>query len=134
MENWIYLIARVATCGVWVGAGIYKAAHIRQTIAEMKHNNVPFAAAILPPVILLELTGSLAIVADFHVSVVAMAWVAFTIFATPFYHFRWYGDDGGFNFPQMIQFTKNLSIIGGLLTLVLLDPSKPAWLAAFLKG
>jgi hypothetical protein len=33
----------------------------------------------------------------------------------------------------MIQFTKNVSLIGGLLTLALLDPNKPQWLVAMLR-
>lgn len=134
MEEWIYLIARIATCGVWVGAGVFKAAHIPQTIEEMKHNKVPLAAAALPFVLFLELAGSLAIIAGYYVSAVAAAWIVFTVLATPFYHCRWYCSEGKFIFPQMVQFTKNLSIIGGLLALILLDPNKPAWLVDFLKG
>jgi hypothetical protein len=33
----------------------------------------------------------------------------------------------------MVQFSKNVSIIGGLLCLMLLDPSKPQWLVGILR-
>jgi hypothetical protein len=33
----------------------------------------------------------------------------------------------------MVRFSKNVSIIGGLLCLILLDPDKPQWLVAMLR-
>jgi hypothetical protein len=34
----------------------------------------------------------------------------------------------------MVQFSKNLSIAGGLLALMVLDPTSPPWLHAILFG
>ena len=61
MEDAIYLAARIAACGVWVGAGLFKASHAKRTIEEMGHNKVPLAAMVYPFVIALELLGSLEI-------------------------------------------------------------------------
>ncbi len=129
----IFSLARWLTCGVWIGAGIYKAFHYRQTIGEMTHNGIPFAQFLLIPVLVLEMAGSLLLIANFYVWAVAVAWIAFLILATPFYHFGWYTKDGKFVFPQMVQTTKNLSMMGGLLCLILLDPSTPAYLVSNIK-
>ncbi len=129
----VFTLARWLTCGIWAGAGLYKAFHYRQTIGEMTHNGVPFAKFLLIPVLVLELAGSVLLIANSHVWAVAVAWIAFILVATPFYHFGWYTPDRKFVFPQMVQTTKNLSIMGGLLCLILLDPSTPAYIVSGLK-
>lgn len=130
----VYLVARILSCGVWTGAGIYKAFHYSQTVEEMTHLGVPLARFALVPVLILELVGSLMLVFNIQVWAVALVWIAFVIVATPFYHFKWRTPTGQFVFPQMVQTTKNLCIIGGLLLLILADPHKPAWLIHGLKG
>ena len=129
----IFMLARWLTCGVWIGAGLYKAFHYRQTIGEMTHNGIPFAQFLLIPVLVLEMVGGLLLIVNAFVWAVAVAWIAFLIVATPFYHFGWYTNDGKFVFPQMVQTTKNLSMMGGLLCLILLDPSTPAYLVSGIR-
>jgi len=36
--------------------------------------------------------------------------------------------EGGFDFFQYTQVWKNMSMVGGLIALILLDPSRPDWL------
>ena len=38
--------------------------------------------------------------------------------------------DGTIDFLQWVMFWKNVSIAGGLIALILLDASRPAWLVA----
>lgn len=129
-EQTIFTLARFLTCGIWVGAGIYKVFHYRQTLQEMAHNAVPLAQLFLLPVLMLELIGSLMLATNTYVWAVALLWIAFILVATPFYHMRFYTPEGEFVFPQMVQTTKNISIVGGLLCLILLDPTTPTWLLA----
>jgi uncharacterized membrane protein YphA (DoxX/SURF4 family) len=65
-----------------------------------------------------------------YVWAVSIAWIAFMIPASYIYHFRFMIQAGTINFPQWITFWKNVSIAGGLLALILLDASRPAWLLA----
>lgn len=129
----VYFVARLFTCGVWVAAGTYKAFHFKQTTVEMTHNHVPLSRYVLPFVLIMEFSGSLLIIANQYVWAVALTWIAFTIPASFLYHFTYYDKDGNFIFPQMVQFSKNVSIIGGLLCLILLDLSKPQWLVGMLR-
>jgi putative oxidoreductase len=123
-----YLLARVLTCGIWVAAGAHKATHYRANIAEMGHLGVPLPRLVLPLVLLLEMVGAVLMVIDEYVWLVALAWIAFMVPASWLYHFKFMMKDGTIVFPQFVTGWKNVSIAGGLLALVLLDGSRPAWL------
>jgi len=126
----VYLIARVLTCGIWIAAGGYKATHFQHTVGEMTGLGIPLARLALPIVIVLELAGAVLVIADHYVWAVSIAWIVFMIPASYIYHFRFLIRDGTIDFPQWVTFWKNVSIAGGLLALILLDTSRPAWLLA----
>jgi putative oxidoreductase len=123
-----YLLARVLTCGIWVAAGLHKATHYQANIAEMGHLGVPLPRLVLPLVLVLEMVGAILMVIDEYVWLVALAWIAFMIPASWLYHFKFMMKDGSIVFPQFVTGWKNVSIAGGLLALILLDTSRPAWL------
>jgi putative oxidoreductase len=123
-----YLLARVLTCGIWVAAGAHKATHYAANIAEMGHLGVPLPRVVLPLVLLLEMVGAVLMVIDKYVWLVSLAWIAFMIPATWAYHVRFMMKEGTIVFPQFVTGWKNVSIAGGLLALILLDMSRPAWL------
>lgn len=123
-----YLVARVLTCAIWVGAGLHKATHYENNIAEMGHLGVPAPRLVLPLVLALEMVGTVLMVIDRYVWLVAIAWILFMIPASWLYHFKFMVKDGTIVFPQFVTGLKNVSIAGGLLALVLLDTSRPAWL------
>jgi uncharacterized membrane protein YphA (DoxX/SURF4 family) len=128
--EFVYLIARVLTCGIWIAAGGYKATHFRHTVGEMTGLGIPLARFALPIVIVLELAGAGLVIADTYVWAVSIAWIVFMIPASYIYHFKFLIRDGTIDFPQWVTFWKNVSIAGGLLALILLDTSRPAWLLA----
>jgi len=123
-----YLAARVLTCGIWVAAGAHKATHYQANVVEMGHLGVPLPRLVLPLVLLLEMVGAVLMVVDEYVWLVSLAWIAFMIPATWLYHVKFMMKDGTIVFPQFVTGWKNVSIAGGLLALVLLDTSRPAWL------
>ena len=123
-----YLAARVLSCGIWVAAGLHKATHYRNNLVEMGHLGVPLPRLVLPLVLVMEMVGAVLLVVDHYVWAVAMAWLIFIVPASWLYHFRFMVKDGAINFPQFVTGWKNVSIAGGLLALILLDASRPAWL------
>jgi uncharacterized membrane protein YphA (DoxX/SURF4 family) len=123
-----YLVARVLTCGIWVAAGLHKATHYRANIVEMGHLGVPLPRLVLPLVLALEMVGSLLLVIDRYVWAVCLAWLVFLVPASWMYHFKFMIKDGTIVFPQFVTGWKNVSIAGGLIALILLDTSRPAWL------
>lgn len=129
--TWVYLIVRLCTCGLWVATGVYAAFHYEETAVKMARNHVPWPKYVLVPVLIMKFGGGLALITNQFVWAAALIWSAYLIPVNFLFHFTFY-EDGKFVFLQMIQFSKNVSLIGGLLALVLLDPSKPQWLVALL--
>lgn len=123
-----YLLARVLTCGIWVAAGLHKATHYEANIKEMGHLGVPVPRLVLPLVLILEIVGSAMLVFDYAVWAAAIAWLVFLVPASWIYHFRFMMQSGTINFPQFVTGWKNVSIAGGLIALILLDATRPAWL------
>ncbi|MCL4187013.1 MAG: DoxX family protein [Rhodobacteraceae bacterium] len=121
-------LARVLSCGIWVGAGLWKLTHFRLFTAKMAHLGFPLPAAAAAAVIATELAGTALLVLGLWVTGVALVWMAFTLWATWLEHRRILAADGTLLFPEFVQVCKNASILGGLVMLVLLDPARPAWL------
>ncbi len=126
-EELAYLAARCLSCGIWIAAGLYKAAHYEATVAEMAHHRIPWPQAVLVGVLALEFGGSVLLLANLHVWAVAIAWIAFMVPASLVYH-AFLTPARGIDFVQFVLFWKNVSIAGGLVALILLDPSRPDWL------
>jgi len=128
----LFTLARYLTCGIWLLAGLYKLTHFRATTQDMASRGIPFQAPFLALTLTLELAGSALLFGNLLVWLVALLWIGFIIVATPVYHGRFIVE-GRIFFPEFVQFGKNLSLVGGLLALLALDPAKPAWLTAFLS-
>ena len=131
--TWVYLLARLCTSVLWAATGIYALFHYQETTAKMAQNHVPWPKVLLAPVLIMKLGGSLMLLANQFVWAAALVWSLYLIPVSFLFHLPLYDKDGKFVFPQMIQLTKNVSLIGGLLTLILLDPTKPQWLVAMLR-
>ena len=128
IEPMAYLAARVLSCGVWIPAGLYKAMHFEETVEEIADHGVPLARLVLPVVLLIEFGGSALVLADFYTWAACLVWIAFLFPASYVYHGKFVTPGGGIDFVQMVMFFKNVSILGGLIALIMLDPSRPAWL------
>ena len=128
----LFTLARVLTCGVWLLAGLYKLTHFKATTEDMASRGIPFQPFFLVITLIIELAGTVLVVANAWVWLVALVWLGFIIVATPIYHGKFIVD-GKIFFPEFVQFSKNLSLTGGCFALIALDPSKPAWLLAWMN-
>lgn len=131
-STWVYFLARLCTSILWAATGIYGVFHYQETTLKMARNHVPWPKYVLVPVLIMKLGGSLMLITNFFVWAAALAWSFYLIPVNFLFHFRFYDENGEFDFHQMVQFSKNVSLIGGLLALVLLDPDKPQWFVALL--
>jgi len=123
-----YLAARILTCGIWTGAGLFKLFHFTGFTAKMRGFGFPLPALSAAFVIAVELVGSSFLVLNFHVWAVALVWTGFTVWASWIEHRHIFGADGAIVFPEYVQICKNISIIGGLWFMILLDITRPEWL------
>ena len=72
-----YLAARILSCGIWVAAGLHKAAHYEANINEMAHLGVPLPASCCRLVLVLEIVGAAMLIFDYAVWAAALAWLVF---------------------------------------------------------
>lgn len=128
VEPLAYLAARFFSCGIWIAAGLYKAMHFEQTVQEMTHLRIPAPRLVLPLVLTMEMLGSALLIADRYVWAVCLVWIVFIFPASAIYHGRFVTPERGIDFVQFVMFWKNVSILGGLIAVILLDPSRPGWL------
>lgn len=123
-----YLAARFFTCAIWVAAGLHNAMHFEETAKDMARRGIPASKLALIIVLAMEAVGTVLLLANVYVWAVCLAWGAFLIPASYIYHRRFVTPEGTFDLMQYVLFWKNVSMIGGLLALILLDASRPAWL------
>jgi len=131
--TWVYFLARLCTSVLWAATGTYALFHYQETTEKMARNHVPWPKLVLVPVLVMKFGGSLMLITNQFVWAAALVWSVYLIPVNFLFHFAFYDAEGKFVFLQMVQFSKNVSLIGGLLTLVLLDPGKPQWLVALLQ-
>ena len=123
-----YLAARVFTCGSWIASGVHAAMHFEKTVQGMVDHGIPFPRLALPVVLGMEFGGAALVLADHYTWTVCLVWIAFLIVATYVYH-RWSRTpEGEKRFFDYVNFWKNVSMVGGLIAIILLDPSRPDWL------
>lgn len=123
----LFTVARFLSCGIWFFAGLFKLTHFKHICADMARHGIPFQAFFLILTIALEIGGSALLFANVQVWLVALLWIGFMLIATPIYHGKFIVD-GKIFFPEYVQFSKNLSLAGGLIALAALDPALPGWL------
>jgi putative oxidoreductase len=99
--------------------------HFEKTVQGIADHGIPLPRLVMPSVLLMEFGGAALLLADQYSWAVCLVWIAFLLLATYFYHRRFVTPEGGVDFFEYVQFWKNVSMIGGLIALILLDPSRP---------
>ena len=128
VDSVAYFVARLMTCALWGAAGFHSIWHFKHTVGDMTRRGIPLASFTLVVVTLMKIVGTVMILADSYVWAVCIAWIAFLVPASYIYHRKWTNAEGKFDLMQYVMFWKNMSLMGGLLCLMLLDASRPVWL------
>ena len=127
----LFALARFLSCGLWLMLGLYKVTHFRQTTDLMASKGIPAPSFFLVLTLLMELFGTIMMFTNTYVWLAALAWIAFTIACTPIYHGK-FVVNGTIDFLHFTQVGKNMSLVGGLVALVALDPTLPTALRTLL--
>ncbi len=109
MEKVSQLVARIFLGQIFLLSGLNKISGYDGTLGYMNAMGIP--DALLPLAILLEVGGSLAIMAGWQTRWISLALAAFTVVAGIIFHSN-FSDQ-----IQMIMFMKNIAIAGGLILL-----------------
>jgi putative oxidoreductase len=116
LKSYGLLAGRVLLAPIFILSGVMKIANWSQTAAGMEREGLFAVPVLLFLAILFELLGGLSVLLGFRARLGALLLVLFLVPVTLVYHDFWtYQGSEAMN--QMQHFMKNLTIMGGLLTL-----------------
>jgi putative oxidoreductase len=116
MKNYLPTLGRVLLAIIFLLSGIGKIADFGGTQQYMAQYGMPLTAVLLVGAILFEVGGGLSLLLGWKVRYGAFALILFLIPATLIFHTDFAER------AQMINFLKNLAIMGGLLALAAAGP------------
>jgi putative oxidoreductase len=115
------LLGRVLLAFIFVIAGFGKLTGFSGTAAYMSSKGIPIAEVLLVPTIIIELGGGLLLAVGYKARWAALAIFLFIIPTTLIFHNFWAVGPDQVQM-QLIQFQKNLAIMGGMLYVVFNGP------------
>ncbi|QGJ70437.1 Inner membrane protein YphA [Planctomycetales bacterium 10988] len=121
----VSLIGRVLICLIFIMSTVgNKIPQFNETVGMMEANGVPAPSIMLGGAIIFLLVGGLSIVVGYKARIGALLLLIFLVLATYYFHDFW-TMEGEAAHMQMIQFMKNLSMMGTMLFLMANGPG--AW-------
>jgi len=121
-NEWL-LLARILLMILFVLFGWSKLTDFSGTVAYMASEGLPFPTLAAGVVVLMEFFVGVAIVLGFYTRPLALLLAVYTLGTALIGHHYW-TMTGGDRMANMINFYKNLAIIGGLLLLCITGPGK----------
>ncbi|MDN0076997.1 DoxX family protein [Crenobacter sp. SG2303] len=122
-KDGLILIARVLMMLLFVIFGWSKLTGFSGTVAYMASDGLPLPAVAAIIAIVMEFFVGIAIVIGFYTRPLALLLALYTL-ATALVGHHYWTMSGGEHMANMINFYKNLSIVGGLLLLCLTGPGR----------
>jgi putative oxidoreductase len=117
------LVGRILLGAIFLMSGIAKLTDSSGTIQHMQGAGIPNADLLVWIAGVAEVLGGLSLMTGLLARVGAIGLIAFTALATYYFHAFW-KLEGAERLPQMVNFMKNLAIVGGLLLLVAHGPGR----------
>jgi putative oxidoreductase len=117
------VLARFALAAVFMVAGIEKLANSTSAIAYMNSAGIPFADGLLYVAAFVEIVGALSLALGAFARLGAIALAVYLGVVTLVFHAFWNYEDVARS-RQLINFLKNLAIVGGLLMIVAHGPGR----------
>jgi putative oxidoreductase len=117
IQSLTVLIGRILLSGIFLMSGADKIMRWNQTVDQMEAEGVLWAPVLLVIATVLEIGGGLSVLLGWLPRLGAAALIVFLVPVTAIYHDFWQYE-GEAQMQQMQHFTKNITIIGGLLVLL----------------
>jgi putative oxidoreductase len=111
------LIGRILLAAIFVTSGVAKLTDTPGTVAHMTGMGIPYAETLAIVAGVAEVLGGIAIAFGFLTRAASLGLILFMIPTTLIFHAFW-NYTGEQRMPQMVNFMKNLAIIGGLAVLM----------------
>jgi putative oxidoreductase len=117
MNNILTLVGRLLFAALFLPAGLSKLTGFEGTAGYIASVGLPLPAVGAALAIVVEIAGSLALIAGFQTRIAAAVLALFTLVATFFFHAFWAAAPEQ-AYVQQLMFFKNVAVVGGLLVLV----------------
>lgn len=114
--EYVALAARVCLCLIFFQTGVSKVLAFEEDVQMLMQQGLPFANVLLAGAVVFELVGAASLLLGYRVKIGSILLIIFLIPATLVFH-NPIADPS-----QMIDFLKNLGLIGGLLMLIYAGP------------
>ena len=115
-ERYAPLLGRLLIAQLFLVSGFNKITGFSGTADFMAGAGMPMAAVLLVGAIVLEILGGASVLLGYRAKLGALALIVFTVPATLIFHNYW-ALEGAEAYTQMLMFTKNVAIVGGLLVI-----------------
>jgi putative oxidoreductase len=122
LQNNLPLVSRILFAVLFLPSGLAKLGDWGGNIGYMESKGFFLAPLFLVGAIVVEVLGSLLVLAGWRARLGAAALAAFTLLAALTMHNFWSVEDPMARMMEMINFMKNLAIAGGLLLIVAFGP------------
>lgn len=116
IQNTLNLAARLLMVVLFLPAGIGKLTGFAGTVGYISSVGLPLPTLAAAVALIVEIVGSLALLAGFGTRIAALVLAAFTLVASFFFHAYW-GAPADQAFMQQLLFFKNIAVVGGLLAI-----------------
>jgi len=122
-QKWMLLLGRLLLSVIFILSGIQKLTIFNGVAADMANRHIPLATVALAITLIIEIGGGLMVLTGFKARYAALVIFLWLIPVTLVYHHFW-GVAEAEKQGQIVNFLKNLAIMGGLLILAYVNPGK----------
>jgi len=116
LHNPLGLAGRLLLAWLFLPAGLGKLTGFAGTVGYISSVGLPMPQAAAALAIVVEIVGSVALIVGYRTRVFAIMLAVFTLVASFFFHNFW-ALPADQQMMQNLLFTKNIAVVGGLLTL-----------------
>jgi len=120
-QKWMLLLGRLLMSAIFISSGLKKLTIFSGVAGDMANRHIPLAAVALAITLIIEIVGGLMVLTGFKARYAALVIFLWLIPVTLVYHHFW-GIPEAAKEDQMINFLKNVAIMGGLLILAYASP------------
>ena len=121
--KWQLILGRLLLSVIFILSGFGKIPHFHDVAAMMAAKGIPLATVALVITLLIEIGGGLMVLTGFKARYAALVLAIWLIPVTLVFHHFW-GIPAAEQQEQIVNFLKNVAIMGGLLTVAYASPEK----------
>jgi putative oxidoreductase len=119
LQGFVTVTGRVLLCVIFLMAAVGSdIPHFGDVAQLMGSKGIPIPTLMLAGAILFLLAGSLSVITGYKARIGALLLLVFLVLATYYFHNFWAIAEAQARQEQMIQFMKNLSMMGAMLFII----------------